>query len=346
MSKQGVLVLGPGWVAGEHIKAYCRSDDTEVRSIVGTLPRDRQAAEAYGRDYGLQADYSQDLDSELSRSDIDIVSVCVINHLHFAATLKAIRAGKHVLVEKPLCFSMEQLRTLRAAEQEYGTVTMVGHVVRWYTAVAAAHALVRDKKLGTIFYGESDYWHEVHGDWKTRPDTAGSSLLMGGCHSVDLLRWFMGMERRVVEVHAYSNGPFRRSDFAYPPNVTGILRFHDGAMGKIGSSLETSMPYVLHFQFMGTLGCIRNQRYFLTSWGDKSDVGFRKIDGRLPDDPNVTHHPFPEEIQYFVDCVKAQREPDLSIRNVYHTYEIVFALDLSARTGLPVTLPLKSDSDP
>ena len=74
---------------------------------------------------------------------------------------------------------------------------------------------------------------------------------MGGCHSVDLLRRFMGMDRRVKEVCAYANGPYRRREFEYVPNVSGIMKFEDGAIGKVGSSLETSMPYVLHFQFMG-----------------------------------------------------------------------------------------------
>ena len=91
---------------------------------------------------------------------------------------------------------------------------------------------------------------------------------------------------------------------------------------------------------MGTEGCIRNNRYFLTEWGDKKEVGFRNIDGKMPDDPNVAHHPFPDEIQYFLDCVKSGSEPDVSIPRSYHTYEIAFALDESAETGRTVALPL------
>lgn len=336
----GVLLLGPGWVAGEHIKGYCQSPDTEIRSIVGMLPKDKEAGKNYMREYSFHADYSKNYEKELERDDIDIVSICVINHLHYATALRAIQAGKHVLVEKPLCFTLDQLKELKETAEHEDVITMVGHVGRWYPSIANAHKLVEQEKLGEIFYGESDYWHEVYGEWKTKTATSGSSLLMGGCHSVDLLRWFMGMQRRVVEVYACANGPYRRKDFEFPPNISGILKFEDGGIGKIGSSLETSMPYVLHYQFMGTEGCIRNNKYFLTSWGDKKDVGFKTIEGQMADDPDVSHHPFPEEIQYFVNCVKDRREPDLSIPRSYHTYEIVTALTKSAENGKPVKLPL------
>ncbi|MCK5844662.1 MAG: Gfo/Idh/MocA family oxidoreductase [Victivallales bacterium] len=340
MKKLGVLVLGPGWVAGEHIKGYCENENSEIRSIVGTLPKDRDAAADYMEKFGFKADYSEDFEKELERDDIDMVSICLINNLHYANAMKAINAGKHVLVEKPLCFTIEELKDLKAAAEEKGVKTMVGHVARWYPAVANAHKLVDDDKLGEIFYGESDYWHEVHGEWKCKTETSGSSLLMGGCHSVDLLRWFMGVEREVVEVYAYSNGPYRRKDFDFDPNISGILKFKDGGIGKVGSSLETSMPYVLHYQFMGTDGCVRNNQYFLSEWGDKKDVGFKTIEGRTADDPDVAHHPFPEEVGYFVNCVANDIEPELSIANSYHTYEIVFAMTESAKTGKPVQLPM------
>lgn len=336
----GVLILGPGWVAGEHIKGYCQSSTTEIRSIVGTLPRDKEAAQKYMKDFNFQADYSDNYEKELERDDIDIVSICVINSLHYQTALKAIQAGKHVLVEKPLCFTLDELKGLKQAVEAKKVITMVGHVARWYPAIANAHKIVEEKKLGEIFYGESDYWHEVHGAWKAKTETSGSSLLMGGCHSVDLLRWFMGMDRRVVEVYACANGPYRRKDFEFYPNISGMLKFEDGGIGKIGSSLETAMPYVLHYQFMGVEGCIRNNQYFLMSWGDKKEAGFKTIEGQMADDPDVAHHPFPEEVQYFIDCVKEDKEPDPSIPRSYHTYEIVFALTESARTGKPVKLPL------
>ncbi|MCK5844183.1 MAG: Gfo/Idh/MocA family oxidoreductase, partial [Victivallales bacterium] len=135
MKKLGVLVLGPGWVAGEHIKGYCEHENAEIKSIVGTLPKDRDAARKYMEKFGFQADYGEDFDKELERDDIDVVSICLINNLHYANMLKAMNAGKHVLVEKPLCFTIEELKELKQTADAKGVKTMVGHVARWYPAV-------------------------------------------------------------------------------------------------------------------------------------------------------------------------------------------------------------------
>ncbi|MBD3289607.1 hypothetical protein GF337_12450 [candidate division KSB1 bacterium] len=339
MNKSGVMILGPGWVAGEHIKGYQQSEYTEVRSIVGIDQTSKKKAEEYIAEYRLDATYSENYEQELARGDIDIVSICLINNLHYQATLQALQARKHVLIEKPLCLSLEELKRLREEVKAAGIMTMIGHVARWYPAMVNAHKLVDQNKLGHIFYGESDYWHEIAPGWKTKAETAGSSLLMGGCHSVDLLRWFMGMERRVREVYAYTTGPHRRKDFEYPPAISGILKFEDGAIGRIGCCLESTMPYVFHYQFTGTGGTVRNNRFYLNQWeGDKRK--FKEIEGRTADDPDVTHHPFPQEIQYFIECIRQNTEPQLSILNSYHTYEIIFAMEESAKTEKPVSLPL------
>ncbi len=332
MAKYGVLVYGPGWVAGEHIKAYCRNPLTEIRCIVGSIEEDKERASRYMKEFGFEADFSMDFSQAVKRDDVQVVSICTISSLHFEPALEAIRAGKHVLVEKPVCLRPEELDVLVDAARSSSVKTMVGHVARWYPAVRNTHRYVEEGKLGRIFYGEADYWHEVHGAWKSKVETSGSALLMGGCHAVDLLRWFMGMERRVVEVHAYGNGPYRRKDFEFFPNIAGILKFEDGAMGKIGCSLESSMPYVFHYQFMGTDGCIRNNNVFLMSEGDKSK-GFSTVEGKSPDDPDVSHHPFPEEIDYFISCIEKDEEPDVSIPRSEMTYRIVFAMEESARRG-------------
>ncbi len=344
MSKLGVLVVGPGWVAGEHINAFIKDPRTEIRSIVGRSSKSRDRAFEYLKNYKHKWSYSsyKDYGKELRREDIDLVSICSINKDHYTHALEAIDAGKHVLIEKPLCLHLDQLKSLRKKTAEKKVRTMVGHVARWYPAISNAyHNILKSGDLGEIYYGESDYWHEIFGDWKTKMDTSGSTLLMGGCHSVDLLRWFMGMDRKVIEVLAYANGPLRRSeDFDFPPNIAGLLKFEDGGIAKIGTSFEPAMPYVLHFQFMGTEGCIRNNQYFLTKWGDKKEIGFKTIEGKPADDPDVSHHPFPEEIQHFIDCVMKETETDISISKSYHTYELIFALDESARIGKPVRLPL------
>jgi len=98
------------------------------------------------------------------------------------------------------------------------------------------------------------------------------------------------------------------------------------------------MPYVFHLQMNGTKGTIRNNGIFSEMF--PSAKGFAQIPADYPDDWNVAHHPFPEEVSYFVDCVLNNTESMLSFPNAYPTYELAFAAELSAREDSIVKLPL------
>ena len=338
MSKLGVMIVGPGWVAGQHIMSYVQNPATEIRVIVGVVPEDRKRAEGYMDQYDFQCDYTEDFERALERSDVDIVAVCTINHLHYSQALAAIEAGKHTFVEKPLCFNLSELRALTEAVEKRAVTTHVGHVIRYYPAVVGLHNYLTAGGIGEIFYCECDYWHEIVGEWKVTLETGGSALLMGGCHSVDMVRWLVGEHVEVEEVFAYSTRASRRKDFEYDPNVYCMLRFENGVIGKVGTSLECNMPYVFHCQVNGTKGTIRNNGIFSEQFPGLDE--FVSLPSQYPDDWNVSHHPFPEEVADFVDCINRGTEPELSIPRAAKTYEVIFAAELSAREGRPIRLPL------
>lgn len=338
MSKLGVMVVGPGWVAGEHIKSYVHNPHTEIRVIAGMLPEDRVRAETYMQKFGFRCDYTDNYEKTLERQDVAIVAVCTINHLHYSQALAAVEAGKHTFVEKPLCFTLAELQRLREAAARHGVRTHVGHVARYYPAVRGLYNFVRDGGIGEVFYGECDYWHEIVGAWKVTTATGGSALLMGGCHAVDMVRWMMGEEREVKEVFAYSQPARRRRDFEYHPTISLLMRYEDGAIGRVATSLECNMPYVFHLQFNGTKGTIRNNGLFSERFPGQRR--FMPIPADYPDDWDVAQHPFPTEVGYFVDCVRNNQESELSFAQAYKTYEVIFAAELSAREGRPVSLPM------
>ncbi len=339
MADFGAMIIGPGWVAGEHVKGYCQDPRTEIRAIVGCVPEDKARAETYMAQHGFQADYYESLDEALKRDDIQIASVCTINNMHYEQTLACIQAGKNVLCEKPLCFSLDELRELLAAEKQHGVKTQVGHVVRWYPAVVGLKNVVDAGAIGDVYYVEADYWHDIHGAWKVAQKTGGSALTMGGIHAVDLIRWMIGEDNEVVEVAAFSQKASWRPEFEYDPTVAFICKFASGAIGRVSTSLECNMPYVFHLQVNGSKGCIRNNGIYSTSMFPGAD-GFMSIPATYPDDWNVSHHPFPEEVGYFIGCVADDTESHVSIRRASKTYELTFAAEKAAAEGQVVKLPL------
>lgn len=329
-------VLGAGWVAGEHIKGYLANPNVELRALACPFPDELAKKKAQ---YNLSCDLvTGSAETLAARDDIDLVSICTINNQHAKQAAELARSGKHVLVEKPMTTTLADLRLLKGAVHQAGVKAMAGFVVRFYPLPVLIKKLVDDGSIGEIVFASIDYWHDIKGTWKVRRETAGNALLMGGCHAVDAIRWYLGPQNDVVELHAYSQPPRWRHDFDYDPTFVVNLKFKNGAVGRVATNLECNMPYVLNIELEGTRGAIRNDDFFDSTWtGLKTWV---KLPVQKPDSPDVTHHPFPEELAYFVDCILRDIEPMTGMDDAYQTHEICLAAEISASEGRPVQLPL------
>jgi predicted dehydrogenase len=204
-------------------------------------------------------------------------------------------------------------------------------------------AMLERKLIGDIFYAEVDYLHGVGPwyriwQWMNKREYGGSALLAGGCHAVDGLRWFVQDE--AIEVTAYSNKSNSNPlEYEYDPNTVTIIRFARGALGKVACSLEARMPYAFNVELFGDKGTIRNNRVFTTEWPGQKD--WAAVPTVEPDSGDVSHHPFQQEVDHFVDCIERNVESHASVSDAIKTHEICLAADLSAADGgRPVRLPL------
>ncbi|MGH9395981.1 MAG: Gfo/Idh/MocA family protein [Terriglobia bacterium] len=340
MKELGVAVLGTGWVAGEHIRAFQANPHTEVQAI---LSRDRDRAHAKAEAAGLQNCRGYDhIEEILEAPGIQLVSICTPHHLHVEQGVAAAGAGKHLLIEKPVALNLEGLRRLQSAVDAAKVKTIVSFVLRWNPLFETIRALLSDGVAGRLFYGEVDYFHSCgpqypQYEWNIKREIGGSSLLTGGCHAVDGLRWFMG--KKAVEVYAYANTSATNPlHYEYEPNSVTLVKFEDESMGKVASSIECVMPYSFNIQLLGDQGTIRNNQVYSKRWVGQS--GWATIPTLLPDSGDVKHHPFQSEINHFVDCILSGRESHANLEDAALTHEICFASETSAREGRPVKLPL------
>jgi len=330
----GTLVVAPGWVAGEHIRAFTENPHTHVAAIVAFRDSQTERAQAYCKKFGFKCRITDNYADALKMEEVEIVTVCSINSLHYEHALAALEAKKHVLVEKPLGLSPEQVSTLCATAGKMGVLTMVGHIVRYYPAIVSIKNLIDRGELGEIFHVEADYWHQVSSGWKSSSQTAGGAMAMGGIHALDLVRYLIGENRNAQSVSACWSGPFRRMDFDYKPNVSALIRFEGGATGRVGVSVEAEMPYVFHLQVNGTKGTIRQKGVYAPQlYPGKNE--FVDLPGNYPDDWNVACHPFSEEIDDFIQAVRTGEPCMLDFRHARATYDLLFAIERSARENAP-----------
>ncbi len=345
MKSLGVGILGTGWVSGEHIRAFEANSHTEVRAI---LSRDRARAAAKAEEQALAHCRAYDrLEDLLDDPAVHIVSICTPHHLHVAQGVAAARAGKHLLLEKPVALDLAGLRELQSAVRQAKVKTVVSFVLRWNPLFETIRALLADRTIGRVFYAELDYLHGIgpwyrQYSWNVKKEIGGSSLLTAGCHAVDGLRWFVG--KPAVEVFAYSNtSPQNPLGYEYAPNSVTLVKFEDGTLGKVASSIECVMPYVFNIVLLGDQGSIRNNQVFSKRWVGQR--GWATIPTVLPDSGDVTHHPFRDEVNHFVDCILSDRESHANLEDAAATHEICFASEVSGREKRPVSLPLERSAE-
>lgn len=337
MKNYGVLIVGTGWVSSEHIRAFEMNPNTHVAAIVS---RSLEKGSAKAREYGAnEAKIYTDYEKALQDPAVDIVCICTPNHLHAQQTILAAQAGKHILIEKPISLNWEDAKSMKAAVDKAGVKTLVGYVLRWNPLFQTAKNMM-DDYIGKLYYAETDYFHRVTEEypcyeWTVKKGVGGSSLLAGGCHAVDAMRWFM--QDDVEEVVAYSSK--LRDDLEFDGTLVLLLKFKNGAVGKIGSSYDIISPYIFNLHLFGDKGSLLNDKLY--SPGrivEQKDYAYLPV--TTPDSGDVTHHPFPQEVNHFVDCIINDKETLVSLGDAMKTQEIVFAADLSAATGKPVKLPL------
>lgn len=341
----GVGIVGAGWVAGEHIRAFQANPDCRVVAICSSSLK---SARAKVREMKLSAETCKTYEQMLRRPDVDLVSIATPNNLHFEEVLKASAAGKHMLIEKPASLELDQLARIRDSVRSSGVRTVVGFVLRWNPLFQIIKSLVNDGALGRIYYEEADYEHNIGAwargwKWYSRLDLSGGSLLGAGCHAVDALRWFAGegpeKTMDIAQVHAYSGGYRRRKgEIDYDGFIVAIMKMKSGAVAKVSSNWDCVMPYRFPIEIFGDQGTIKDNRVYSRKFPGQTD--FITIPTILPDSGEVTHHPFQPEINHLIDCIKSGRESHCSLEDSINTHEACIAANMSAATGKTIELPL------
>jgi predicted dehydrogenase len=358
----GVLVHGAGWVAGEHIKAFAANPRAKVVAISSRKESSCQAraAEAGLTDVAFYTDYEE----ALAHDDIDIVSVCTPQHLHAEHTIAAAEAGKNIVIEKPVANSPAEMRAMLKAVQQAQVKTVVSFVLRWNPLFETIKELVADDALGNVYSVETDYQHDIASWWTGYEDARTkekgvSAMLTGGCHALDAARWFAGRGRyeaaTPIEVFAYAGGWRKGRDIEYnyfnnafqkaPPLEYDdleilLIRFDNGALGKVSVNYGCVMPYTFPIEVFGDRGTIKDNRVWSPNKfsGQKDWVEIPTI---LPDSSDVAHHPFQGQMNHFVDCVLEGKESHCNLEDSIKTHDMVFAAQESYATKRPVSLPLE-----
>jgi len=329
MKKLGAAIIGCGWVAEEYVKAFQKDERSEVRALVSRNPAN---AERYRDRYNLQCPVETDAAKMLERDDVDIVAVCTPHNAHTQYVVAAAEAGKHIIIEKPVALTPENVYKQRQAVRKNKVKTIVSFVLHWNPLLTTIDHLIKQEVFGNIFMVEVDYLHRIWAlKWYGSLEKSGTALMTAGCHAVDALRWFA--RSPVEEVSAYQTRGGNPAE--YPGTISINMKFKDGKIGRSTTTFDAKMPYRFNIGIYGTEGTLRNNEIFAPKlFPGQND--FMKIPCILPDSGDVSHHPFQGEVSRFLDCIINDQRPFPDLDDAAMTQAVCFAADRSAESGRPV----------
>lgn len=336
-----VGVVGLGAVAGAHIETFARVKGAEVVAVCSRRP---QSEEELAKRFGRPLRAFRTLEAMLAARCVDVVDICTPHPLHADAAVAAANAGRHVMIEKPLALNMEDVLRMRDAVAGAGVRSCVGFECRFSMHFSLVRGLIDKGLLGRVHLGEVDYFHGIGPDipqfgWNVKKDWGGSSLLTAGCHALDALLFFMGGQ--VDEVNACSTRTSAK-DFApyeYDTTSVSLLRFTDGRIGKVSSSVDALQPYHLRVHLVGSEGAVEDRQFWTRKLpGLKKDV-WSTFATNLVESGDVREHPYLPQFQEFIDAIREGREMErTSFAAALETHRVLFAAEMSIREQRAVRL--------
>jgi predicted dehydrogenase len=332
-------IIGCGRIAPRHGQSLQQLPEARLVAACDLI---ESRAKNFAKEYG--GDTYTDYRAVLERPDVDVVSICVPSGLHCAIGLEVAKAGKHVLVEKPIALNLEDADALIAACEEAGVILGVVLQNRFNPPMQEVRRVFDQGELGRILVGNATvrwyrpqeyYMDEWHGTWAMD----GGVLLNQAIHHVDALQWIMG---DVQSVFAHMDTLAHQIET--PDVAVAVLKFKSGALGTIEASTVTYPQNIEgSVAFFGERGSVKiggtalNRKVF---W---------KVDGILElereilareaiDPPSVYGYSHYAQIAEMIAAIQDNRQPMTSGYEARKSLRTVLAIHASAKSGEEVFL--------
>ena len=305
---------------GAEIAAICDCNEENLRF----------AGERYGFPEEKRfADYKDIINNK----EINVVTVAVPDQQHVKMSCELLRSGKHVLCEKPLALTREDIEEMVRVADESDSKFMVGQICRFTPAFEKAKEIIESGTIGELYFVESEYAHDymkLCDDWRADPNRHG--VIGGGCHAVDLLRWLAGDP---IEVFAYGTHKLL-PQVPYDDATIAVMKFGENVAGKVFVSTGCKRDYTMRTVIYGTKGTLicDNTSPTMTLF-TTDEEGVTKEPQII--EVEVNNHNAAREFEVFADAILNDKKVVTDAREGAKTVAVCLAIVESAKTGKPVS---------
>ena len=312
MRKINVGVIGVGAMGYNHARVYYRLEEANLVAVSDVSERTlNKVCEKY--DAKGYSDY-EDL---LKDPEIEVVSVCVPTTHHHDVVMKAIEYGKHVLVEKPIAFSLEEAEEMIGAAKEKGVILGTGHVERFNPAVQKAKELIENDVIGDVVSASA----KRVGPFPPRIKDVGVCIDLA-IHDLDVMYYLFNED--VEQVYGTMSSILDKTDFE---DHAEIMVSFTNATGILEVNWLT--PYKRReIEITGTDGIIS------VDYIEQSIEVF----GKFAQDINIKHEePLKEELKSFLEAVDEGKDPVITGEDGLNALKMVIAASKSSRAHKPIS---------
>jgi len=340
----GFAVAGTGMIAGYHAQAITQTPGAQ---LVGVVSRSPEKGRAFAAQHGIPV-LTDTVEEMVARSDVDVISITTPSGAHLSPALTAIRAGKHVVIEKPLETTPERADQIIAAADQARVKLAAIFQGRFGSGAQTVKAAIETGRFGRLvlcsayvkWQRSAEYYKTP---WKGTWDLDGGGALMNqAIHGVDLLQWFAGLP---AEVYAWST---RRVHTRIEADDTTVatLKFPDGALGTIEASTAVWPGWSRRIEICGEFGSACLEDDYVSRWEFAEpfpeDEALRNAPrdrtlgsgAGVPGGISIDGHQ--RQMLDLVVAIRDNRSPLIDGREGRKAVSLVHAIYESARTGQSV----------
>ncbi|MFK7822118.1 MAG: Gfo/Idh/MocA family protein [Planctomycetaceae bacterium] len=351
----GFGIIGCGMIANYHAKAI---EDLRGAKVIGCFNHTTKKAKAFAEEYGCKA--YETLDDMLADPEIDIVNICTPSGAHLEPAVAAAKAGKHVVVEKPLEVTLKRCDKIIDACEKNGVKLCTIFPSRFSEVNQVMKASIDAGRFGKLTLGDTyvKWWRSQEyydsGGWRgTYKLDGGGAFMNQAIHNVDLLYWFMG---DVAEVSAVT-GTLAHKRIEVEDVAVACVKFKNGAMGVLEATTAAWPGLLKKTEIHGTTGSAIVEQDHLLTWTFEKKLAKDKtilkkfgakseVSGGASDPNAISYAGHLAQIKDFVKAIKTGGTPAVDGKEGRKSVEIILAIYKAAWSGRRVTLPLKSDPRP
>lgn len=348
--KIGIGLIGSGFISTIHVEALATVSDAIVLAVMSPS---KGNAEAFAKKHGIPNHFT-DLDTLLKMEEIDMVVIGTPNYLHCEIVLKVAKAGKHMVVEKPLCMNLAEADQMIDACKKANVKLMYAEELCFTPKYVRLKALLDEGALGRpVLLKQSEKHDGPHADhfWDVEKSGGGVTMDMG-CHAIEFFRWLNGRVP-ITSVYAQMSTSVHTDKTIGDDNAIIILEFENGVTAIAEESWTKLGGMDDRAEIHGSEGVAYAdalQGSSIQTYSKKGlDYAVEKAGNTVGWSfviyEEIWNYGFPQEFAHFVDCVKNDKTPLVTGEDGKAVLEVIFAAYESAGTGKKVFLPFKTDVD-